>query len=575
MRRPRSVLAVALALLVAVLALFTIALLRANANDRREAERRFTDRASVSAALTEGLFASTAPQSAQQNKERFGGPVVSVRKLDAVAAQGRLTYLAVLDAQGVPIGFSTKTPPEALKRLAAKPDDVRAVMAGRPFFLTDFLDGIGPGGVMEYAVPFEAQDGTRRYTVSGFPSTLISLFLSGYLGRIPDARNAVAYVIDAKGRVIGSPVKDQPPGSTVKLAGLIDALKTGRTMGTFDSAGSERAFAAAGVDNSTWRVVLATRTEQLYAGISTRVEWLILAALALAGLAAVLMLSRTTRAAVQVQTANDRLAQANDELAHSNLELKRSNAELEQFASVASHDLQEPLRKVQTFGDQLERRFGDEIPDEAIDYLRRMRRAAGRMSTLIEDLLRFSRVTTHARPPVPVDLARVAREVTSDLDAPIQEAHGTVEISGLPTLEADPLQMRQLLQNLIGNGIKFHRPGVPPVVRLSRAPARQNGTVSFLVEDNGIGFEPEYEERIFRVFERLHPRDVYPGTGIGLALCRKIVERHGGTITAQGMPDEGARFTVTLPVTQAHGPGRDPDGQFAGNGMSSREPSHA
>jgi light-regulated signal transduction histidine kinase (bacteriophytochrome) len=276
-----------------------------------------------------------------------------------------------------------------------------------------------------------------------------------------------------------------------------------------------------------------------------------------------------------VQSANAKLERANQDLAHSNLELKRSNAELEQFASVASHDLQEPLRKVQTFGDQLERRYGDQIPDEAVDYLHRMRRAANRMSTLIEDLLRFSRVTTHARPPQPVDLSRVAREVTSDLEAPLQETQGVVEIDGLPTVEADPLQMRQLLQNLIANGIKFHRPGLPPLVRLQRAQSPGVGLVAFTVQDNGIGFEPEYEERIFKVFERLHPRDVYQGTGIGLAMCRKIVERHGGSIVAAGRPGEGSTFTVTLPVTQSHAGRRDAIEDLELNGHAEREPLHA
>jgi light-regulated signal transduction histidine kinase (bacteriophytochrome) len=361
----------------------------------------------------------------------------------------------------------------------------------------------------------------------------------------------------------------------VKLPGLVAALRSNHPTGTFDSKGTKRAYTSSKVGNTTWRVVLATPTSELYAGISSTVQWLILAALAMAGVAAIFLLSRTTRAAAAVQGVRAKLERANTELARSNLELKRSNSELEQFASVASHDLQEPLRKVQTFGDQLERRYGDQIPAEAIDYLHRMRRAANRMSTLIEDLLRFSRVTTHARPPQPVDLSRVAREVTSDLEAPLQEAHGVVEVDSLPTVEADPLQMRQLLQNLIANAIKFHRPKMPPLVRLQRAPSPGAGLVAFTVQDNGIGFEPEYEERIFKVFERLHPRDVYQGTGIGLAMCRKIVERHGGSITAEGRPGEGSTFTVTLPVTQRHaGPREDVD-EAELNGFGAREPMHA
>jgi light-regulated signal transduction histidine kinase (bacteriophytochrome) len=215
---------------------------------------------------------------------------------------------------------------------------------------------------------------------------------------------------------------------------------------------------------------------------------------------------------------------------------------------------------VQTFGDQLERRFGDDIPEEGLDYLRRMRRAAGRMSVLIEDLLRFSRVTTRAQPPEPVDLTRIAHEVASDLETAIAEAHADVRIGALPTLDADPSQMRQLLQNLIANAIKFGRPGIAPEVDL-RTVKSEAGTVSFEVVDNGIGIESEYLDRIFRVFERLHPRDVYEGTGIGLALCRKIAERHGGRIDVTSTPDQGSSFRVVLPTTHQNGHAPPVEGQ--------------
>jgi light-regulated signal transduction histidine kinase (bacteriophytochrome) len=342
--------------------------------------------------------------------------------------------------------------------------------------------------------------------------------------------------------------------------------------GEFDSKGVERAYTASAVKDSTWRVVLTIPTSSLYAGTSTTVEWLILFALAMLGLFAVYLLSRMIKAGVAVQEANAQLGVSNEHLAHTNLELQRSNAELEQFASVASHDLQEPLRKVQTFGDQIERRFGEQMPDEAIDYLRRMRSSANRMSTLIEDLLRFSRVTTHAKPAVRVDLGEVAREVTSDLDALLQETRGTVDIAGMPSVQADPLQMRQLLQNLIANAIKFHRPGISPEVKVKEVRSSKPGFASFTVSDNGIGFEDQYAERIFRVFERLHPRDVYEGTGIGLALCRKIVERHGGTITSVSVPDEGSTFTVTLPLVQAPAPNAN---GLPAESAEEREPVHA
>jgi PAS domain S-box-containing protein len=230
--------------------------------------------------------------------------------------------------------------------------------------------------------------------------------------------------------------------------------------------------------------------------------------------------------------------------------LQQSNRELEDFAYVASHDLQEPLRKIQAFGDRLHAKYAPELPEQAQDYIARMQSAAKRMQVLINDLLAFSRVTTKAQPFVPVDLEHVAREVAHDLEIRMHEAAAHVEIGNLPAIDADPLQMRQLLQNLISNALKFHREGVPPHVAIS---GRADGeTAQLIVADNGIGFEEKYAERIFTMFERLHGRGTYEGTGIGLAICRKIVERHGGEIVARSAPGAGSTFTVTLPMHHEH-----------------------
>lgn len=235
--------------------------------------------------------------------------------------------------------------------------------------------------------------------------------------------------------------------------------------------------------------------------------------------------------------------------------LEQSNRELQDFASVASHDLQEPLRKIQAFGDRLKTKHAASLNDEGLDYLSRMQQAAQRMQVLIDDLLTFSRVTSKAQPFAPVDLAYVAQEVKSDLDARIERTGGRVEIGALPTIEAEPTQMRQLLQNLIANALKFHRPGEAPIVKVS-ADLQEEGADSccrMIVEDNGIGFDEKYLDRIFTVFQRLHGRSEYEGTGIGLAVCRRIVERHGGSITARSAPGQGSTFIVTLPLRQQRG----------------------
>jgi two-component system, LuxR family, sensor kinase FixL len=256
-----------------------------------------------------------------------------------------------------------------------------------------------------------------------------------------------------------------------------------------------------------------------------------------------------------------RRKKAEQEQARYAAELERSNRELEQFAYVASHDLQEPLRKIRTFGDRLQMLAADKLDEPSRDCIERMQNAAERMQSFIDGLLSLSRVTTQGQSFVAVDLEQVAREVVSDLEAQIERLDGCVEVGHLPTIQADPLQMRQLLQNLITNGLKFHRVAEPPVVRIEgklvpgrqqRRPARSAAEqCQIVVEDNGIGFEEKHRDRIFGLFQRLHPRDVFEGTGIGLALCRKIVERHGGQISAQSAPDQGGTFEVLLPVTHS------------------------
>ena len=209
-------------------------------------------------------------------------------------------------------------------------------------------------------------------------------------------------------------------------------------------------------------------------------------------------------------------------------ELERSNRDLEQFAYVASHDLQEPLRKIRTFGDRLEMKCHDTLDDSGRECIERMQNAAARMQGLIADLLTLSRVSTRVKNFVPVDLCEIAREVVSDLEVQIEQCGGRVEVGKLPTIQADPLQMRQLLQNLIGNALKFRRSEESPLVKIEgrfvdnregRRSEKSLGkeTCRMTVEDNGIGFEERHQERIFGIFQRLHTRDIYDGTGIGLA----------------------------------------------------------
>jgi PAS domain S-box-containing protein len=266
---------------------------------------------------------------------------------------------------------------------------------------------------------------------------------------------------------------------------------------------------------------------------------------------------------------------AEDSLARKAAELTRSNAELEQFAFVASHDLQEPLRKIQAFGDRLKVKAGNRASPEVRDYLERMQSAAARMQTLINDLLTFSRVISSSQPFAPVELAKVTREVLGDLEVRIEQSKAQIKLGELPTIEADPMQMRQLMLNLIGNALKFQPSGGAPVVKIGarlfdsqsakdtdllkrqlangHQPAPPGQLCEITVQDNGIGFEEKYLDKIFAVFQRLHGRTEYEGTGVGLAVCRRIVDRHGGHITATSQLGQGATFIVTLPVHHTNG----------------------
>jgi light-regulated signal transduction histidine kinase (bacteriophytochrome) len=260
------------------------------------------------------------------------------------------------------------------------------------------------------------------------------------------------------------------------------------------------------------------------------------------------------------------MAQAEQHLQEVEKKVLERTHELQEFAYGVSHDLQEPLRKVTAFGDRLRDKCGASLGEDGLDYLNRMQDAARRMQKLINDLLELSRVTTRAKPFTAVNLQTIVSEVLSDLEVRIEQVGGMIDLGPLPSLDADPTQMRQLFQNLIGNALKFRKKDVAPVIRVEAArldAAASNGHDNsgrvrwqIQIRDNGIGFDEKYRERIFDVFQRLHTRAEYEGSGIGLSLCRKIVERHNGLIDATSIPGEGATFLITLPETQQAGTGQ-------------------
>jgi len=328
------------------------------------------------------------------------------------------------------------------------------------------------------------------------------------------------------------------------------------------AAAEERAteLVAAAEERATERVTAAERAVAAEERAAERV------AAAERAVAAELVVAAEERAAELVAAAEERAAElvVAAELVTATEErvrgFVRSNAELEQFSLAASHDLQEPLRKIRMFGDKLREALGDDLPGESASDLERMQNAAERMQRLINDLLDFSRITHRGKEFELVDLGKVTEEVIADLEARIVELSARVDVADLPAIDADKTQMRQLMQNLIGNALKFHREGEPPVIHIrgelvAGQPLRFSGEATagdrcmITVEDNGIGFDKKDSERIFTAFERLHGRSAYEGSGIGLSIARRIVWRHGGHITAKGAPEQGATFTVTLPLS--------------------------
>jgi PAS domain S-box-containing protein len=239
--------------------------------------------------------------------------------------------------------------------------------------------------------------------------------------------------------------------------------------------------------------------------------------------------------------------QARNALERHARELERSNAELEQFAYVASHDLQEPLRMVASYAQLLGRRYRDQLGTDADEFIDYIVDGATRMQDLINDLLTFSRIGSRGSTLVPVDTNAVLRRVLDNLQLAIDDRHATVSFDKLPKVLGDEIQLGQLFQNLISNALKFHG-DKPPVVHVGAQ--REGRQAVFSVADQGIGIESQYTDRIFMLFQRLHGKKDYPGTGLGLAICKKIVEQHGGRIWVTSTPDEGTTFHFTLPTTE-------------------------
>ncbi len=550
-------------IVLALLTVFAMELSNTQAKSKQDIEARVHERTVLAAALIDSLFQS-AVSSIPQDARTFGGPTVSRTVMNA--RRNKNAYTVLLNQNGAVIAHSDGFTAQAQAHLPTS-SALKLLRSGRPWALGN-VRPLGKKSVINYGLTLPTRSGTR-YLLTGITPAGLNAFLYNDLKQIPGVRGAHNYVLDGNGTVISSTNPARPSGYVFHTPAQLNVL--GRTNGEIQG----HYFDQVKLTNSSWRILLAAPDGPLFASISGPhrwVPWLIFAAFGLVALMTLLLSRRTLRDSERVRAANQQLISANAELAQakstledmngtlaetndalgaSNAELERrarelsrSNAELDQFASIASHDLQEPLRKIRTFSARVQETEGEKLSERGRDYLQRANGSAERMQKLIEDLLRYSRVSTQGRPFQPVDLSEVTEDVLADLDDLISRSEANIHVGELPVISADPPQMRQLMQNLVSNALKFTRPGVAPEVQIEGS--RDAGWVRLSVRDNGIGFDEQYSRRIFRVFERLHGRGTYDGTGIGLALCRKIAERHGGTVEARSVPEQGSIFTVTM-----------------------------
>jgi signal transduction histidine kinase len=527
-------------------------LARAQSRDRADLRDRYASRATVASALVDSLFRLAFQQAAADAAKTYAHGVTGAQ-MDARVRQNRNLYAATLNADGRLVagskGLPTRLRDGQEVRLHAFQEALRSRSAtGVSDVLTD-----GPGGrpVIEAAVRFKSASGRTRVLVTASSQQVFGAFLGGSLKPLTPVEGGDAYVLDSRGRPIAavSAGTKQPRAPDRRL--IVESARHQR--GTYTSHG-EKFFSVAGLPNTRWRIVIAAPTSALYgpaSGTSRWLPWAVLVLCALALLAIAALIRRTLIARARLALANtelersqDRLRERAAELQKSNTELQRSNADLEQFAYVASHDLSAPLRAVAGFSQLLAARYRGRLDTDADEFIRHMQEGVDRMQRIIDDLLAYSRVDRSDLTAESVDLEQVLDDVLIGLGPDIAASHAKVTHDGLPTVRGERGQLGQVLQNLIANGIKFTAPGVTPEVHV--AAAQEDGCWRIEVRDNGIGIEPDHADRIFKMFQRLHGPEDYPGTGIGLAISKKIVERHGGQLFVESGPNGGSTFVFTV-----------------------------
>jgi signal transduction histidine kinase len=549
LQRRGTLLAVAFLALAAVgLGVGAWQLARSQSHDRADLRSRYASRAGVATALIDSLFRVAFTQQSQQAAQRFSGHV-DRKSLGEFAKRNQVQYAAVLSQNGTVIAASPGAPPSPGQSVT-----MRAVTKG--VAVSDLLS-TPAGQVIESGVRYPVAH-HARVLVSASPVAVFRSFLAGSLRPLVPVEGGDAYVLDGQGMMLASISADRPKRPPAAPAMLVRASRQDRS-GFYDNRGEQHYFASAPQPQTPWRIVLSAPTNSLYkpaSGVSRWLPWVVIGLLGVALAAIAVLVRRAIGAAGEIATANQRLERSQErlrehaaELRRANTELQRSNAELEQFAYVASHDLSAPLRAVAGFSQLLAVRYRGRLDSSADEFITHMQEGVDRMQRIIDDLLAYSRVERTTLAAEDVELEGVVDEVVRVLEPEIAERGATVTNDPLPNVCGDRGQIAQLLQNLIANGLKFTAEGVSPRVHVSAE--AHGGRWRIQVRDNGIGIAPDHAARVFEMFHRLHSADEYPGTGIGLAICKKIVERHGGEIAIASAPEGGSVVTFDLPAEVA------------------------
>ena len=534
-----SVIAVA-----SLLVVFAYVIASSQSTSRHEAQQRFQAQATIAAGLTDAIF-STLDDPAQLLAAKTLGGKVTTAQLDRLARQSNDAYALVTAANGSVLVSSAAAPRAPLAKTPAVALALEKAEAGRVWY-SDVYNGQRGMPLVAEMIPFPTASG-QRIEVLGAPAGALFAFFSSFLKGSVSQTATHALMLDGAARILGSSVTSSQVGKSIvavkpgqRAGAALLAVLHHAGNGAYATTSGQRYVVTAPVVNSDWRVAITAPTDDLYTALvgSRRwVLWTVFAAFALAGAVGIVLLARVLSSAAIVADQSAALEDAN-------AALMAANAELDAFSYSVSHDLRAPLRAIDGFSRIVVDEDVGQLSDEQHRYLGLVRDNTHRMSELIDDLLALSRLASRPLVRQIVDMNELVAEVRESLQPDLAGRDVRIVAEDLPPVHADPVLVRQVLQNLLGNAVKYSRERSPGEIRISSG--RSGDQVEFIVRDNGVGFDMRYADKLFEVFQRLHLAEDYDGTGVGLAIVRRIVERHGGRVWATSSPGQGASFHFTL-----------------------------